>query len=160
MRITIDTDDPAGAKLLTAQAASDLHPALDAGAAPIDHIRRLSGVAGTETKGADFNAPASFMAQESVADGGRSSHAAAARLGDGDKARELPLNPLRAGAAMAAAQRGVVLPRHESARAATDAGPASAAVANEKPESAGVAPGAAKKAGASSAKTVKTNSKR
>ena len=152
MRITIDTDDPAGARTPPAQVASDLHPALDAGAAPIEHIRRMSSVAGAQAHGADFSAQAPSIEHDSAVDGGRSSHPAASRSGDGDKAQDLPLNPLRAGAALALAQRSALAPKHESSVAATDAGSASAVTAR-------VEPPASKRAQPLSAKAVKTQSK-
>ncbi len=128
MRITIDTDDPAGAKALAVQTASALDPPLDAGAAPIEHIRRMSSVAAAPAEGADFTAQRPSIEQDSLVDGGRSAHSASTRAVEGGKARDLPLNPLRAGAAAAAGLRGASAQIHATPLAATDAGAAAAAM--------------------------------
>lgn len=83
MRITIDIDGKGnGAKLVSAEDAADI-PVIDAGPAPIEHVKRLS----------------SMMA---AADGGGMSLPLAT-----DIDAKQPLNPLRAGAA-AARQTGYV----------------------------------------------------
>ncbi len=113
MRITIDTDAAdaisADGKPLLRSATTGIDPtaAIDAGTAPIDHIRRMSGLGDTGFTRADASEAARSRAD---ADGGRSASLESARMPDrlaeAQADAKTPLNPLRAGAAAAARRVG------------------------------------------------------